>query len=206
MCTPSIPKDNSAQLAQQQNDARQANIRAGQGSIDTAFAGFDDDYYKKYGQAYLDNYNPQVDDQYHRAQQQERYGFARNGTLDSSPAIGAADRLNQEYAAQRQAIASRALGAADTLKNNVTNQKSQLYALNTSAADPALATQQANAAAGTITSTPQASPLGDLFGGLLNSASAYMAGQNKALPAGYASAFAPGATLPGGNGSGRVVG
>ena len=36
MCTPSIPKDNSAELAQQQAAQREGAIRQGQGAIDSA--------------------------------------------------------------------------------------------------------------------------------------------------------------------------
>lgn len=207
MCfSPSIPQDNSAAVASAQNDQRQAQITQGQGNIDSAFSQFDQPYYDKYTSTYENNYNPQVDDQYALAKQKEGYNFARAGTQDSTPAIFGADQLNKSYGQQKQAIASDALGATNDLENNVAGQKSQLYSLNSSAADPTLAAQQASASAGTLSSQPQYSALGDLFGGLVNGTSAYLAGQNKALPPGYSSAFNPGGSVPSSTGSGRVVG
>ncbi len=206
MCTPSVPKDNSAEIAQQQNDQRQAQIKTGQGNIDTAFSKFDQPYFDQYTKTYEDNYNPQVDDQYALAKQKEKYNFARAGVLDSTPAIFGADQLNKKYGDQRQQIASNAIGATNSVKTGVANQKSQLYSLNSSAADPTLAAQNAAASAETLSAQPQYSTLGDIFGGLVNGGSAYLAGQNKALPPGYSSAFAPGGGIPSSSGSGRVIG
>lgn len=206
MClsTPKLPQDTSAQQAQVANDQRQAAITQGQSAIDSSFSKFDDNYFDKYQKDYVDNYNPQVDEQFGRAQTKERYGEARKGMLDSTPAIFDADKLNESYGQQRQQIAANGVSAAQDQRNTVQQQKSNLYALNSSAADPTLVAERASATAGTIPSTPQYSVLGDLFSGLVNSGAAYTAGQGKALPAGYASAFAPGAGLPG-SGSGRVV-
>lgn len=207
MCTPSIPKDNSAEIAQQENAQRQANIKSGQSAIDTAFSQFNDDYFNKFANDYENNYDPQVDEQYQRAQQKERYNFARNGTLNGTPAINQADLLNENYANQRQQVASDANSAVQSEKNAIAQQKSSLYALNESAADPTLATQQAAASAGTIASTPQYSVLGDLFSGLVNAGNAYYTGSQKALPANYAYAInSPSGRLPTGNGSSTVVG
>lgn len=203
MCTPSIPKDTSAQQAEQAAAKRQALVTQGQSAIDSSFAPFNDDYFANYSKAYVDNYNPQVDEQYGRAKTQVRYDAARKGVLDSTPAITSADRLNDEYGRQRQQIASNAVGAANDQRNTVQNQKTQLYALNEASANPTMAAERSAAAAGTIPNTPQYSALGDLFGGLVNSGGAYVAGANKALPPGYNNALTAG--LPTGSGSGKVV-
>lgn len=202
---PSIPQDNSAKLAAQQADQRQAQVTQGQQNIDAAFTPFNDDYFNKYQQTYEDNYNPQVDDQYKLAQQKERYNEARSGMLDSTPAIFQQDQLNKSYGQQRQTIAGNAINATDVLKNSVQQQKAQLYSLNSSAADPTLASTQAAAAAGTIPSTPQYSMLGDLFSGLVNSTSAVAAGNSQNNPYFTPNRGLPGGPLPSGSGSGRVV-
>jgi hypothetical protein len=202
MCTPSIPTDNSAQLAAQQAAQRQQQISQGQSAIDSAFGQFDDNYFKKYGDAYVANYDPQVDQQYGDAKQKLRYNVARRGMLDSQDAIHLNDNLNRGYSEQRQQVASNAVGAQNDLRNNVAQQKSQLYALNSSAADPTLAASSAAAAAGTIPSTPQYSTLGDLFSGLVNAGSGYVAGQARNNP--YIPGSVVGGTLPS-SGSGRVV-
>jgi hypothetical protein len=210
MCTPSIPKDTSADQAAAANATRQANITAGQGNIDSAFSKFDDGYFNKYNQSYQDNYNPRVDDQFKIAQTGERYNAARKGTLDSTPAIYANDQLNKSYGDQKQQIASNANTATDTMRNTVQQQKTSLYNLNSSAADPTLAATNATAAAGTIPSTPQYSMLGDLFGGLVNAGAGVVQGQNSYNPyfmpgQGLPGSGLPGSGLPSANGSSRVV-
>lgn len=204
MCTPSIPQDNSAQLAQQQADQRQSQITQGQGSIDSAFSKFDDGYFKQYGDAYTANYDPQVDQQYGIAKQKDNYDAARKGVLDSTPAIHQADLLNTSYGDQRQQVASDALAAVNNQKNAINSQKSQLYALNTSSADPTQAASQANASAGTFSSQPQYSALGDLFGGLVNTGTAVLAGRGQVNPY-LTPGGSPTSALPSGSGSARIV-
>lgn len=206
MClsTPKLPEDTSAQQAQVANDQRQAKITEGQGAIDSAFTKYDDNFFNGYQKNYVDNYNPQVDEQFGRAKEKLGYNDARRGMQDSTSGIFNRDLLNDSYGKQRQQIGANGVQAAEGLRSDVASQKSNLYALNASAADPTLISERASAAAGTIPSTPQYSVLGDLFSGLVNSGAAYQAGQSKALPPGYAAAFAPGAGLPG-SGSGRVV-
>ena len=203
MCSPSLPKDNSAELAAQQAQQRQSQITQGQSAIDKAFSQFDEPYYQNYTNAYEANYNPQVDEQYQRGQQKLAYNEARKGMQDSTPGIYQNDLLNESYGQQRQQIAANALSATQDLRNNVQQQKGQLYALNESAADPTLAASNAAAAAGTIPSTPQYSVLGDLFSGLVNAGTGYVAGQNQNNP--YITRGATGGSLPTGSGSGRIV-
>jgi len=205
MCTPSIPQDNSAQLAQQQAAQRQSQITQGQQNIDQAFGQFNDDYFNNYAKTYENNYNPQVDEQFQRAQRQLNYNETRRGMQDSQDSIYHNDLLNENYGQQRQQVAANATSAENDLRNTVQNQKSQLYALNESAADPSLAASNAAAAAGTIPHTSQYSVLGDLFSGLVGAGSNYVAGQNQTNPY-LRSGFSPGGSVPGGSGSGKVVG
>lgn len=206
MCnTPSIPQDRSAEIAAQSAAQRESQVRAGQQNIDSAFGKFDDNFFNDFTKAYENNYNPQVDTQFDRAKTNLRYDNARKGMLDSTPAIFSNDLLNEKYGQQRQQVASDAIGATSNLRNNVSNQKTQLYQLNSSAADPTLASTNAAAAAGTIPNQPQYSALGDLFGGLVNSGASFMAGQNQNNPYFKPNQPLPGGRLPSGGGSGRVV-
>jgi hypothetical protein len=198
------PKDNSAEIARQQAEEREAKITQGKQSIDSAFGVFDPQYYQKYQDAYTANYNPQVDKQFTDARQAMKYNLARSHTLDSTPGQKSFGDLVTGYNDARRDIASKAVDATNQLKTNVEDQKSDLYAQNNASADPSLSSIQALSRAGSLASPASYSPLGDLFSGLVNTTGAYYAGKNQALPAGYAAKFAPGATLPGG-GSGRVV-
>src|SRR6185503_2405257 len=125
MCTPSIPQDNSAQLAQQQAAQRQSQITQGQQNIDQAFGQFNDDYFNNYAKTYENNYNPQVDEQFQRAQRQLNYNETRRGMQDSQDSIYHNDLLNENYGQQRQQVAANATSAENDLRNTVQNQKSQ---------------------------------------------------------------------------------
>ena len=52
MCTSKPPKDNSAQIARQQEAERQARIAEGQTAIDTSFGNFNDDFFQGYQDQY----------------------------------------------------------------------------------------------------------------------------------------------------------
>lgn len=202
----SPPKDNSAEIARQQADDREAKINQGKSSIDQAFNVFDPAYYSKYTKAFTDNYNPEVDRQFGVARQGVRYDTARKGTTDSTAGIKEFGDLTREYGVQKQNIASQAIDATNKLRSDVEGQKNTLYAQNTASADPALSSIQALSSAGALGQPAQYSPLGNLFAGAINGGSAYLAGNNNKLPTGYSSLFTPGSTLPKGSGSGKVVG
>ncbi|TWA89584.1 hypothetical protein [Bradyrhizobium stylosanthis] len=202
----SPPKDNSAEIARQQAQDRENKVNQGKASIDSAFSVFDPAYYDKYKQTYLDNYNPEVDRQFGVAKQQTQYNLARAGTTDATIGQKQFGDLVRNYGQQKQNIASQAIDATNKLRTDVENQKTALYGQNSASADPSLASISALSNANSLSQPAQLSPLGSVFAGLTNGIAYGVAGANNKLPAGYANAFAPGATLPGGNGSGRVVG
>lgn len=202
----SPPQDNSAAVARQQAQEREGKINQGKASIDQAFSVFDPAYYQKYQQSYLDNYNPEVDRQFGVAKQGTEYNLARAGTTDSTIGQKQFGDLVRTYGQQKQNVASQATDATNKLRSDVENEKTTLYGQNSSSADPALASISALSNAHSLGQPAQYSPLGSVFAGLTNGVAYGLAGQNNKLPAGYASAFAPGSTLPGGSGSGKVVG
>lgn len=206
MCfAPSLPKDNSAEIARQQADEREAKITQGKQSIDSAFGVFDPQYYQKYQDAYTANYDPQVDKQFTEARKGLKYNLARAGTTDSTGGQKSFGDLVTSYDDARRDVASQAVDATNQLKSNVEQQKSDLYNQNSASADPSLSAISAVSRAGSLATPATYSPIGDLFSGIVNGAGAYYAGQNQALPAGYKYALTtPGSTLPG-SGSGRVV-
>src|SRR3546814_21199857 len=78
------PKDNAAEIARQQEEARQQRIRDGQSAIDTNFAQFNDPYFDDYRQDYMAYYQPQLDRQYQNARRKSVLGLHRTGNLSSS--------------------------------------------------------------------------------------------------------------------------
>lgn len=200
----SVPQDNSAALARQQADERQAAITQGKTSIDNAFSVFDPAYYDKYTQANEDYYNPQVDKQFTDARQKMKYNLSRAGIQDASEGQRQFGELTNTYDDARRQIASNAEAATNQLKQTVDSQKNDLYAQNSASADPSLSSISALSSAGSLQSPATYSPLGNVFSGLVNAGTYYLNGTQKGLPSGYASAFAPGASLPS-SGSGSVV-
>lgn len=178
--------DQSAQIARMLEEQRQAKIKSGEGLIDKAFGVFNPAFYDKYKADYLGHYNPQVDKQFGDARRDMRYNFARARTQDGTAAQRNFGELIQEYGKRRAEVASNALNATNTYKSNVDAMKSTLYDQNQTAADPTKAATAAAGKVGALQTTPTYSPVGDLFSGLIRGGTAYLAGRQKALPAGYA--------------------
>jgi hypothetical protein len=85
-------------LLQQQAAARTKAINTDTSEIDSAFAPFNDAYYQNYQKAYEDNYNPQLDFQYGRAQGQLASNLAGADQDGGSTGARATADLYQDYA------------------------------------------------------------------------------------------------------------
>lgn len=102
MClTPSQPKDNSAQIAEQKEKERQDRIKAGQAAIDDAFGQFNDDYYGNISSGYTSYYNPQVDQQYKDALDKLTLQLGQQGILQSSEGSKQIGKLQENYQQQK---------------------------------------------------------------------------------------------------------
>lgn len=188
------PVDNSAQIARQQEQERQARIASGESAIDDAFAQFDNPFFDNFRSTFLNYYNPQADDQFTDAKQDLRYAFARKGTLNSSAAQKGFGDLIKAYGDQKDQISSEALNKTNALRSQVESTRNNLSSQNAAAADPSAAARSAVSAVGSIGTAPTYSPLANAFTGILEAANARAAGASRALPAGYQQLFLPGAT------------
>jgi hypothetical protein len=198
------PQDNSGLVARQQAVEREGRVTQGREAIDRQFGIFDPEYFQNYQNAYVSNYNPQVDEQFTDARKKLRYNLARSGTIDSTPGQESFGDLATSYQNARRDVASRASDATNQLRGEIDSARGDLYAQNSASADPSLASIQAVSRTGSLTTPASYSPLGDLFSGIVGGTGAYLNGRNAGLPDGYRDRFAPGATLPR-SGSGRVV-
>lgn len=163
MCKSSPPKDNSAEIARQQEAARQARIRTGQSNIDSAFSGFNDQFYNNYQDQYTGYYNPQLQDQYGDAVKRLTLQLAQSGNLTGSAGANQLGDLQEYYDQQKLALTNRALDAVNSLRGNIDAKKSQLYADNRAAADPGSAASAAASAAQYLQPTAPSSPLANVF-------------------------------------------
>jgi hypothetical protein len=168
MCKSSPPKDNSAEIARREEEARQARITQGQASIDQAFGGFNDDFYNKYQDDYLGYYNPQLNDQYDDAVERLTLQLAQTGNLTGSVGARQLADLQKFYDTQKVGITNQALGATNDLRSNIDTRKSQLYTDNRAAADPGNAASAAASAVTALQPAPPSSPLANVFGSFFN--------------------------------------
>ena len=117
-------------------DEREANIRAGMGDVDTAFASFDDPFYESRRQMVLDALVPDLEKQAKAAKRQITLNLADKGKLQSSSAARAFREFNEQQAAARTDVDQRAQAAVQRLKGNVLDERSRLYDAVRGSADP----------------------------------------------------------------------
>lgn len=163
MCTSKPKKDNSAEIARQEEAKRQARIAQGQTAIDQSFSGFNDDFYNNYQNQYSDYYNPQLNDQYSEAVKRLTLQLAQTGNLTGSAGATQIADLKKYYDTQKLSMTNQAIDAANTLRGNIDQRKSQLYADNRAAADPGSAASAAASAAQYLQPTAPTSPLANVF-------------------------------------------
>lgn len=200
-------QDNSAEIARRDEEARQARITAGQTAIDQSFAGFNDDYYDQYGDAYTANYQPQLAQQYRSAYERAVLGLAGSGNLTSSQGANVLGDLAAEYKRQQNTLANNATGAINDLRSSVETARSGLYDQNRAAADPSSAASLAAAQAETLAAPQVYSELGDVFGNLINNAGTVLALESQGK-SGFRTGFFSTGSQPAysSSGSSRIVG
>lgn len=180
MCgKPKTPKDNSAKIAAEREAARQKAITDGRAAIDQSFSQFNDPYFQQIQQNALSYYNPQVQDQYENARRQMVANLARSGQLNSGAGARQMGDLESRYNQALGDVGNRALDIMNSARGDVERNKQDLYSLNMSAADPASIAAQAATRVGSITPPQSYSPLGDLFGSLLQSTSTWNAANQR---------------------------
>tara|TARA_B100000965_G_scaffold55117_2_gene41551 strand:+ start:6121 stop:6732 length:612 start_codon:yes stop_codon:yes gene_type:complete len=146
-----------------EEEARQGRIRTGRKKIDDTFSSFDDKFYDKRRQSYLDYANPQLDDQYKKAVSELTLALARNSLSNSSVAARKNAELQKQQGIQARAVADKAREYETGTRSAVNMAKSDLNTQNMSLADPTLIGQSAANRAIALTDLPAYSPLGNLF-------------------------------------------
>lgn len=156
-----------SEIRQQELSRRQA-IQEGTANISKAFAGFDPAYYDRVRQNTLGTLLPQEEKQYRSTQKNLAYDVAGRGLLKSSASRGVATDLEQSHSLGQIAVANQAEDAVRQTQQDVERQKQNVTSQLITSQDPAIAAQQAVAAAGSISAPNIVAPLGNLFGGVAN--------------------------------------
>lgn len=196
MCGGSKPKvDNSAQIraqdeadaARRREEARQARIKAGTSTIEDAFGGFNDAFYKKRRDAFMGAYTPQIEDQYGDAKDALLFALANAGLVKSSVAAERQTKLNSQRDLAFADITSKAQADQTALAGQVQSQKSALISQLNATGDSEAATNLANSQTKILSQdAPKIESLGALFSGIADGIGNYQIGQQRAQLAQYA--------------------
>jgi len=166
--------------ARREEEARQGRIREGTERIDSNFSQFDNGFYDGFKGSYMDYYQPQLDDQFGKANDQLTYALARAGTLNSSMAADGRGDLGGQYDDARAGVVSEATAATNNLRGRVQGERSTLVSQLNATGDSARAANEANAASQRLfQEQPRYNPLGDIFSGVGQGIGAVRYGQQQ---------------------------
>jgi hypothetical protein len=107
---PETPEDQYAK-AKADELARQARVDEGIDEIEDVFSQYDQDFYDKRSDAYMDYQAPQLQDQYKEGLKELQFALARGGRLNSSTEVAKKAGAAQDLQFQRQEMAERAMQA-----------------------------------------------------------------------------------------------
>lgn len=179
----SAPKDNSGQIAAEQEAKRQATVQQDTGLVNDAFTkSFTPDYYNNITNSYENYYNPQLDQQYQNTLNSLTSQLGQQGILQSTEGNRQLGLLKQSYDTQKQTVANNAANAAASAKQNVASQQNTLLSQANQASDPTALASQTAASVGSINTQPTFSPLGSVFASLLGQGTNALSIQQGALP------------------------
>lgn len=183
--------------------ARQNRIRAGMGSIDQAFSGFNDDFFAKRAHDYGLYAMPQVERQAQEQRDNLIYALSRTGNLDSSAAIKRSGDLTRAEDEARIGVANEGLNQANNLRSQVENTRGNVVAELNATGDNSAASAAALRDVQNLNQPAGFSPLGNLFASFANTLGTIGSNANN----GYGGFAGGGRTLfsGGGSGSQRVV-
>ena len=145
---------------------RQLKVDAGLEEIEKVFSQYDQDFYDKSGEAYLDYYEPQLEDQFKDGLKELQYALARGGRFDSSTEVNKKADAAKEYGIQMNELASGAIDASNKTRADVTAAKRDMTNLNQVNANPDLAASLSRSQAGVLNQPPKFDPLLDVFGNI----------------------------------------
>ncbi len=191
MCIFSTPKDNSAELAREAEAQRQTRITQGTGSINSAFAGFDDSFFSGIENDANAFFNPQIDRQFDNTREGLIKNLARSGNLNASTGARQLADLDSAGQEQRATFANRARGIATGVRTDVEGNRANLLASLQASADPAAAAATANAQAASLSAPQQFSAIGDLFSNFGNIAATQLEGRNRGFNNPASTIFGP---------------
>lgn len=175
--------EESDRYAREQREAevqRKARITQGMGAIDKNFGKFDDAFYGKQSQAYLDFAMPQINDQYDNAYRGLKFALHRQGIGSSSEGNRRTSVLSGDYALNRQGAVDKSREVGMNARRSIEESRSSLISDLYNTADPAAAAAGSLSRSAYLGTAPAFSPIGTLFANSLDGLNTYNASRQDA--------------------------
>lgn len=158
-----LGSSNAGDVAREQQQQQQSAIESGMKQINSAYSGFNDDFYNKVKKDYTSFASPQLYQQYGQNVKNLDYNLANRGLTRSSAGSDLSGLLSQGLAQGQQGVADAAQGQSDTIKNQVAQSKNTLVGQLQASADPASIAQQALTTAAGFKAPSTFAPVGNFF-------------------------------------------
>lgn len=173
----------AAERQRKEEEERQARIRKGNEEIDSVFGKFDDDFYNKQTQNYLDYATPQLTDQFNDASKELTLSLANAGLLNSSVAAQKRAKLDKDLKLKQRMVADKGNEYSLNARKGIDAARSDLQNQNMNIANPTLIAQNAANRAQALNQLPAYQPLLELFAdvtdGISTQAALERRGQNR---------------------------
>lgn len=125
--------------------------------------GFNDAFFDQRRQAYTDYANPQLEDQYGKAQKELTFALSRAGLTDSSVRAAKFGELQQKYDLNKQQIADEAQSHANQARNSIEEARANLIQTLNATGDAEGTANMAVSRAQALSRPTAFSPLSQLF-------------------------------------------
>lgn len=150
---------------------RKQKIRQGRANVDAQLSAFDDNYYQGITDRYVQNYIPQLDKQFTRAQGEVASGLAQQGLLGSSLSLDKTRDLSKDYTKARSGIADAGVNEGIDAENTIENSRQDLYGRIEAGLSPTDAAGEVSRVVGNAAAPVEYSQLGDVFAGTVGNLS-----------------------------------
>lgn len=153
-----------AELARQEEQARQARIREGTSRINSTFdQQFTEDFYNQQRDRYVNYAMPQVVEQKGKAGNELLFAMDRAGQTEGSARADLAGELEKRFELQGQKVRDDALNMTNQTRSATESARADLIAMLNATGDAQGAAQSAIARAAALSQPQGFSPIGNLF-------------------------------------------
>ena len=169
MCWGSSGGDGGAAERRKAEEARQQRVRDSRAAVDTVFATYDDDFYDKRRQSYLDYANPQVQQDYEEAMGELMGALASSGRTKSSLAAkrkAKGQELMDRAQADVNMKADDLVYGPEGIRSNLAKVKANMYDQASTLADVDATTNLAIGQFQAASKPPVYNPITDMFADL----------------------------------------